>query len=523
MKRKLCLSLFALSLTGLLSAQKLPGTADSTFNGNGYALFNYGDKSAQGITGLIGPDGKLITFGGSLTPNSKWDVGISRINLDGTDDMTFRSNSGPSHLDFNNGGNDWISAVARHPDGGTVAVGGITGLNGSDVFVVKFNADGAVDLNFGTNGIFTYEVDPGYEVVEHVLVDKNNRTVLLGNMPNTQKKMFIMRLTESGAVDSTFSSAGILITDPLNLSNTPVAILERPQGGYYMVCNTNGNSASRVTVQSISDNGNLNIDLGGPGEVSLKLGPFDVQAERAIFHNGSIFICGNFDGPQGNQDGFLARFETDGTWNPNFGSLGYVPIVHNLSNPYEEEVHAMAIAPDSSIFLATICQTPDTMTLILSRFQSDGNVNGFYGNKNGSHHSFAIVDTVSEFGIDNIVLDTGAKRLYIMGQQFTPGKNGYYVYATHTGDFKQATNGGGTGIQRNNKSLNVFPNPASTWMKLDLNEDQAVSVRLYDLQGREVMHSNSTNLNIQHLNTGIYFVRAMQDGQTYSAKIQILN
>ena len=513
-------------LIGISSAsisQKLPGTADSTFNGNGYGLFNFGDKTAQGISGLIGPDGKLIAAGGSLSATLKWNVGISRINLDGSDDMTFRSNSGPSNIDFNNGAGDHINTIIKHPDGGYLAVGGIAGANGLDVLVIRFTDQGNVDLNFGSGGIFTHQVDPGYEAASHILVDSKGRIVIFGDVPNTLKQMFIMRLYPYGGLDVSFSGDGILFVDPLNASNSPVALLERPLGGYYMVCNTHGNSESKVTVQSISENGNLNIDLGGAGEVSLKLETFNTTATEAIFHNGSIFICGNYDGPQGNQDGFLARLETDGTWNSSFAGTGYARILHNLSNPHEEEVRGMEIAPDSSIFIVTLCHTPDTLTLIQSRFKSDGNVEGFYGNKNGSHHNYSLYDSISEFSIDNIVLDTGAKRLYIMGQQNTPSQDGFFVYATYTGNFAQAQSGGGTGLSSPTQNLTVYPNPASNWLHLDLDDSKGIIVKIFDLQGREVMEANSTQIDIKTLNKGMYVVQASQFDRLYTAKIQVID
>ncbi len=522
MKRKLCLSLVALSLTGLLSAQKLPGTADSTFNGNGYGTYTFGQNHAQDVSGYIDANGKLVILGGSVHLN-KWDVGLTRLNLDGSEDMSFRNGTGPSHLDFNNGGNDAVSAIARCSNGDILGVGNITGPNGADLFIVKFDQYGTVQGNFGMNGMYTQEIDPGYEVATHILEDKDGKIVVLGNLPFTEKKMFLIRFYPYGGVDSSFSGDGIVYLDPLGLNNIPVALLERPDGGYYVVSNTTGNSEAKISIHSVSSNGNTNIDLGGPGEVSLQVDGKNAYASSAFMLNKSILIAGNYVGPQNNDDGFLARLEPDGNWNSSFAlGAGFAKVVHNLSNPYDETMVAMRLAPDSSIYLCTIASTPDTATLIISRFTSSGESNGFYGNKNGSHHEYGLLGYITEFDVYDMVIDTAANRVYVMGSQNTPGESGFFVYATHSGEFTQS-NGGGTGVQRVNRSLKLYPNPASTWLKLDLSEDQPVSVSLFDLQGREVMQSKATLLNTQNLNSGMYIIRAMQDGQVYSAKIQILN
>lgn len=522
MKRLINLSLVALLSTGSLSAQKLPGTADSTFNGNGYGLYRFGDKHAQLGSGYIDQNGKLVIIGGSINAQNKWDVGLTRLNMNGSEDMSFRNNVGPSHIDFNNGENDGVSNIAATKDGGAIGVGTFTGQNGTDIMVVKFDATGTVQLNFATNGYLTHEVDPGYEKVTHVLEDKNGKFVLLGDLPFSLKKMFVMRLNSNGTIDSSFSGDGIMYLDPMDLSNTPAALLERPQGGYYVVSRTSGNGATYVSVTSVSNNGNINIDLGGPGEVSLKVNGNDASPIDAVYHNGSIFICGTYPSAQGNDDGFLARLEKDGTWNTTFAGTGFARIVHNLANPYDEEVLSMCIAPDSSIFISTIAHTPDTLTLMLSRYKTDGNVEGLFGNQNGRHHEYAIADTVSQFGLYDLVLDTGSQRLYVLGSQSNPSQSGFFVYATYTGEFEKAS-GGGTGIYTKTEQVRVFPNPAGQWLQLDLSDDQPVAVKIYDVQGREVLQSNSARLNTSALQNGIYYLRAEQAGKLFNAKIQILN
>lgn len=524
MKHKLILSTAAFLLSGFLYGQKLPGTADSTFKGNGYGIYDFADKHAQLGSGFVGQNGKLVVIGGSIDNSNKWDAGLTRVNLDGSPDMSFRLNSGPSHIDFNSGENDFFKCFARSSDGGVVAVGGYTGQNGTDLLIVKFNEEGTVQTNFGFNGVNRFEISTGYEVATHVIVDQNNRTVILGNLPTIEKKMFMIRLFPYGGIDSSFAKDGVLLLDPLDRNNIPVALMERPKGGYYVVCNTTGNSESLISVVSVSNNGNYNIDLGGPGMVNLKVDGNDASASDAAYHNGSIFICGDYDGPQGNNDGFLARLETDGTWNSTFAGNGLARIVHNLANPYDEEVSSMVIAPDSSIFIVSTASTPDTTTLIQSRFKSDGNVEGLYGNKNGSHYDFAIADSVYDFTLYDLVLDTGARRLYILGNQSAPNQSGFFIYATYTGEFKQASGGGGTsGIHQKASQLRVYPNPASTWLQLELPESEGLEVQLFDLKGTVVMRTNSSLVDVKDLKSGIYFIRAVQNNQLYTAKIQVLD
>ncbi|MBI1223012.1 MAG: T9SS type A sorting domain-containing protein [Bacteroidetes bacterium] len=521
MLRSLTLGVTALLSSSILLAQKLPGTADSTFHTNGYGVYSFGDKSAQAVKGVIDKNGQLIVMGGSLNAQFKWDVGLSRYQMNGSEDMSFRMNAGPSHIDFNNLNSDFVHAIAKTQNGDIIAAGGFTGPNGADLMVAKFNQDGIVQINFGLNGVFKMEVDPGYEVATDILEDKDGKIVILGNIPATQKKMFVLRLNPNGVLDSTFDKDGILLLNPQNLNNLPVALLERPEGGYYVICNTTGNGESLVTIHSVSKNGNTNIDLGGTGEVSLKIDGKGTTATDAYYFNRSIFICGTYNGPQNNADGFLARLELDGTWNSAFAGTGFARILHDLSNPYDELTSDLCIAPDSSIFLATVSATTDTATLIISRYKSDGNVEGLYGNSNGKHQIRSIEGFVLDFSIDDVVLDTGSRRLYLLGNQSNPVSNGFFIYATYTGGFKEGNNGGGTGLNSPSGQINVFPNPANNHLHIDGLKSESVNVKIYNLQGSLVLTVNSLDMEVNSLQNGIYILRAQEGNILHTTKFLI--
>ena len=72
--------------------------------------------------------------------------------------------------------------------------------------------------------------------------------------------------------------------------------------------------------------------------------------------------------------------------------------------------------------------------------------------------------------------------------------------------------------------ISIYPNPTSgmTFFKLDNLADKEVEVKLVNILGAEIMHlfsgeivSNYHSINdidLSHLETGIYFVRAVVDG-----------
>ena len=55
--------------------------------------------------------------------------------------------------------------------------------------------------------------------------------------------------------------------------------------------------------------------------------------------------------------------------------------------------------------------------------------------------------------------------------------------------------------------LEIFPNPASDIIEIRLENEQAYSVQLYDLAGRQLIQAvNSTQLSVSDLPNGTYFI-----------------
>lgn len=516
--KNILLGAFILSTAIAAQAQKLPGTADSSFNSNGFKKVGYGDNSSHVNSGYLDANGKPVLVGGSVNNQIKWSIGMARLNVNGTLDATFKNN-GTSIIDFDPNLNEGINDVFLSASGTAWGTGSITGPNGADMLLIKTDQDGVMDNTFANSGFFTLEVDPGYEVANHVIEDKNGKVLVLGTAPVGLKKMFLVRVNPNGTIDSTFGGDGIVLLDPLDESNVPVALMERPQGGYYVVATTSGNGSTKVSVVSISQNGNYNIDLGGPGEIQFQYQNFPTRASTAAYHNGSIYIAGDFDGPNGNSDGYITRIETDGTINTSFNQTGFNRILTTLANTADEYVYDMVIADDSSIFVSTISFTDSNM-LIISRFQPDGNVSGSFGNNNGRHHVYLPEAGYPNFEITELLLDQSAKRLYLLGEPNDGNNDFVFTYCVYTGEFAIPDN---TGLNSANNALAIFPNPSTGTISIDMDLNGNERLVLLDIQGRVVMNEAATNTLIlkPHLENGVYFLKLINNNETYTAKVVV--
>jgi len=70
--------------------------------------------------------------------------------------------------------------------------------------------------------------------------------------------------------------------------------------------------------------------------------------------------------------------------------------------------------------------------------------------------------------------------------------------------------------------FNVYPNPASDHIVLDIPGEHVLSATIYDAMGKTVMHTTNVNenkLDIHHLPSGIYFLKAETAYYSYQSKI----
>jgi uncharacterized delta-60 repeat protein len=165
---------------------------------------NYGFDS-QVDACVIQSDGKIICVGNFTSYNFILANKIIRLNVDGSVDNTFLTNIG-------SGADQAIYTVVTQSDGKIIIGGGFTSFNGSAAnSITRLNTDGTTDLTFLTN-IGTGFNSP----VTKVKVQSDDKLVCVGyfTMFNGSNKYFLTRLTSGGTDDATFTYTTSLNSNP---------------------------------------------------------------------------------------------------------------------------------------------------------------------------------------------------------------------------------------------------------------------------------------------------------------------
>jgi uncharacterized delta-60 repeat protein len=311
------------------------------------------------------PDGKLIVAASLLGPNG--DVGILRLNKDGSLDTTF-GNGGEVFAPLQHSySTEQIASVFVQPDGKIVVVVYYdqSGNPGQGyVSLLRFDADGSVDSSFGTGGrtlLIELPRQQTYSGLAYVfagaIVQPDGKIVFAAGNGNLD----LFRLNKNGSLDTSFGSNhnGSVVT-ALSSPGTNAIVLQ-PDGKIVLTGNVNFDLAlARYNADGSPDR---TFGTGGVVHTSLTAGGI---AGTVLQSGGKIVVGGN----GGTKGGFfLVRFNANGSLDKTFGTAGQVLTDFGANGT------ARSIVIDSAgrIALAGVNDyTEFNTTIYLARFNSNG-------------------------------------------------------------------------------------------------------------------------------------------------------
>lgn len=242
-------------------------------------------------------DGKLVIVGHFTTVNGTSLGRIARLNANGSLDSTFNSEGV---------GFDDNALVLKLLSDGSFLVGGIFGgYSGSIVNeLVKLNSDGSLNTSFSENVSLNEDV---YAI--HVL--SSGKVYVGGNFANK-----LVRLNSDGTTDETFDvGAGF---------NNRVSSIEVASNGKVIVggwFNEYSGSPCNRGIVRLNTDGTLDTSFETEGD-GLNYTEGVVQC-LAIQSDGKIVVGGWFNQYDGNRQGHIIRFNTNGAKDSTFVTTGY--------------------------------------------------------------------------------------------------------------------------------------------------------------------------------------------------------
>lgn len=279
------------------------GALDAGFDGDGKTTLDAGSAVNSAADVALRPGGTILTAGPAGTA-----LGLAQYTPGGTLDPAF--GTGGTVLVPTGAGADFTPGLALQADGKAV----VAALQGGDWRVLRFLPSGAPDTTFGTGGSVTIDFGGGDDPAD-VAIDGQGRIVVVGS---AGADLGVARLTSGGALDATFGSGGKVT---VNVAGTDAAtsVAIRPGDGRIVVAGSADTLGGSAAVVRLTDAGTLDATFSTDGKVTISPAgaSYDTAGDVALDAQGRAVITGR----SGNAT-IVARFAEDGALDPTFSGDG---------------------------------------------------------------------------------------------------------------------------------------------------------------------------------------------------------
>ena len=370
----------ALAFTFSLLAPALPaeaqsaaaGTLDPSFGSPGKVTTDFNKVHDYGNAAAVQPDGKIVVAGYSHNRND-YSFELARYTADGVLDETFGSD-GLVTTKFGHS-NDQAHAVALQSDGKIVVAGYSYNGSDEDFALARYTPTGALDATFGSGGLVTTDFGHGNDRVYAAALQSDGKIVVagLGNSQEGNKDFALARYTATGALDATFGSDGLVITDFGGGNDGVYAAALQSDGKIVAAGYSGGNSAlARYTAD-----GELDETFGDSGKVTTDFGGGKDQAHAvALQSNDKILVTWTVLPASSNRDFGLARYTAAGALDASFGNGGKVTT--DFDSDYDR-ANAMALQSDGKIVVAGQSHNGSDNDFALARYTASGQLDAAFG------------------------------------------------------------------------------------------------------------------------------------------------
>jgi uncharacterized delta-60 repeat protein len=315
------------------------GQVDTTFGQMGRATINMvmgtTGEVARGI--VVQPSGKVviaatIDAAGAMDARDR-NIGLARFNADGTVDASFGT-SGVVTLDLSAGevvGTAYVAdgmwSLAMYPDGRLFVTGSQKRMGGTDTdfAVVRLTVDGARDAAFGSNGVYTLDVNNRDATPRTSSILPDGSTITSGYMTESSVvRPVVFKLTPAGAPDRTFGTNGVFSQPVLSLVTEVYA--SSLQGSNLVTAGYGRNNAMESIdwlSLRITGAGALDTSYGTMGFTRLDFSGFNDNCRTlAVLPDNRILLVGGGRTSETNSNGLVGVLTANGARDTTFGTNG---------------------------------------------------------------------------------------------------------------------------------------------------------------------------------------------------------
>jgi uncharacterized delta-60 repeat protein len=312
------------------------GSVDTTWGASGWRLSDLRAGSWEEVHDMVlQPDGKILAVGRLGNGASTDDSYVARFLADGTLDPSFAGGSGVRGIDID-GLKDDMQALELLPDGSIIATGFAmrSANNRDDMLVVKLTPAGNLDPTFGSGGKVLIDADDTgvWDKAFDLDIQPDGRIVVVGAMQGSGSLadgLEVVRLTASGALDTTFANGGRFVQDFTAADDDGLNLALLPNGSITVLGGALLGDTPVMQAWRLTSRGSLDQTFSGDGYNTYTIpGSSAVRVMGSSIHaDGSVTFTGETKGADydlllGRIDGVGIADYAAGRWTSNSPLFG---------------------------------------------------------------------------------------------------------------------------------------------------------------------------------------------------------
>lgn len=493
------------------------GTLDSDFNDTGKVLTAFGEFHSSVRSIVIQPDGKIIAAGNMFDIKSPFSqFALARYNVHGLLDSEF----GFKGLIIENSPMQMhLHSMVLQPDD-KILVAGLQFPNEnkkSESIVKRYNPDGSEDLSFGKGG--TVIVNSIYST--SMAIQEDGKIILAGySLHNLFKPnnylLTLIRFNRDGSLDESFGFKGIVST-PIRGLGSQISIAVQTDNKIVVSADAIGINDRDIIVLRYLADGLMDDEFGNKGFVTVYSKSDNTSQAVKIQPLDDKILIGGTTLPSLDSSSFmLVRLLPNGDLDNNFGKLGVA--IAELETT--EQLKSMALQTDGMIVTSGIYSERNSETIILKRYNSEGQLDPTFGKK-------GIVITVFDLRSESASVSLQSDGKIVTGGQAGGSSKFDFALLRYISGVKSEPQ-----VVAENTLFTVSPNPVDKTVNLafNLKHSQGLTVDLYDFNGRKIQNvlqsqefpagSNFYTIDLpENLTKGIYFLNISNGKNISNLKI----
>lgn len=318
---------------------------------------------------------------------------------------------------------------------------------------------GTLDSSFGGDGRVTTSAGASFSAAEDVIQQADLKLVAVGSSSEgsgTAGRFALVRYLPNGSPDSGFSGDGIVNTAVGSGNAEALAVIQQADGKLVAVgraVNSNAQPTGDFAVVRYNANGALDTTFSNDGIVltppssTIASDVFEDGANAVVETPDKKLVVAGFSGTATNSDFALVRYNPDGSLDLSFSPIGQAgKVTTDFGNQQRDVIFSMIQQADGKLFAAGFSNNGANDDFAVARYTADGAIDSTFnanGRKrvslgSGDDHALSVIQqTDGKYVVAGYSTANGKERIalvrYLSNGDLDPGFNGNGIVRTSIG------------------------------------------------------------------------------------------